>query len=95
MGVPGVLSEKTARKKKWNSEFGMKIIIRPMLGWVGTENYGTSRLMSKFRFGTSRKYAEKHGVESLAPDWDTWPQLLEYPDLLLPGEFGDSYIFNV
>ena len=35
----------------------------------------TSELMSKFRLGTSRKYAEKHGVESLAPDWDTWPIL--------------------
>jgi hypothetical protein len=51
--------------------------------------------MSKLKLGTSRKYAEKHGVECLAPDWDTWPQLLEYPELVLPGESGDTYIFNV
>lgn len=66
----------------------------PMLGWA----YGsspTTSLMSKLKFRTSRKYAEKHGVESLAPDWDTWPQLLEYPELVLPGESGDMYIFHV
>jgi len=51
--------------------------------------------MSKLKLGTPRKYAEKHGVESLAPDWDTWPQLLEYPELVLPGESGDTYTFNV